>query len=271
MSQLFDIDASNFNEVVINGSAANYVVVDFWAPWCNPCQQLKPLLERLAPEYGYLLAKVNTEEQQQLALEHGVRGIPDVRIYHEGRVVENFSGALSEAELRKIFDRYMTSQASQQLLELEAVVNSGDSAAAISAIEKLLSNDSSDSSKLTAARYFIRLELFPRAVALLQEIRLGSEVYDSAQSLLFIETLRENCPPQEPPQSDNDRDYNAACCAVIHGNHEEALQRFLELIKRDKGYRDGAARKAMLTLFTIIGSDDPIVKQYQRKLALYMY
>ncbi len=97
-----DVEADNFQQVVIEGSREVPVVVDFWAPWCGPCRVLKPLLEKLAQEYQgkFILAKVDSDRNQELATQFGVRGIPSVKAFIDGLQVDEFSGALPESEVR---------------------------------------------------------------------------------------------------------------------------------------------------------------------------
>ena len=100
-----DVNQSTFLAEVLEKSHQTPVVVDFFATWCGPCQMLKPLLEKLVPEYGLVLAKVDIDENPGLAQEYGVSGVPDVRIVVDGLVQPGFVGMLPEPKLREMLQR----------------------------------------------------------------------------------------------------------------------------------------------------------------------
>ncbi|MDQ1311436.1 MAG: putative thioredoxin, partial [Pseudomonadota bacterium] len=100
---------ANFAQVVIEASAGQPVLVDFWAPWCGPCRTLMPMLERIADDYAgrFTLAKVNTDEEQRIAGHFGIRSIPTVMLFHGGQVVEQFVGVQPEQAIRALLDKYL--------------------------------------------------------------------------------------------------------------------------------------------------------------------
>src|SRR5205823_9312460 len=102
-----EVGISNFQQEVIDSSARQPVVVDFWAPWCAPCRALTPILEKLAAEYDgrFVLAKVNSDEDPELSQRHDVRGIPSVKAFFDGEIVDEFTGALPESGVRQFLER----------------------------------------------------------------------------------------------------------------------------------------------------------------------
>src|SRR5215471_13452318 len=98
-----NVNATNFQLIVIDGSRTKPVLVDFWAPWCGPCKMLSPLLDKLAAELSarMTLAKLNTDEEPELAARYGIRGIPNCKLFADGEVIDEFTGALPERTLRE--------------------------------------------------------------------------------------------------------------------------------------------------------------------------
>ena len=110
-----DVDTNTFESAVIEGSKKVPVIVDFWAPWCAPCRTLGPVLEKLADEYGgrFILAKIDSDENQELSARYGVRGIPNVKAFIGGQVVDEFTGALPESGVRAFIERVVPSPAEE--------------------------------------------------------------------------------------------------------------------------------------------------------------
>src|SRR5574343_1145304 len=120
----FDVSIENFEAQVLIPADTVPVVVDFWAPWCQPCQTLKPMLEKLAEEYKgrFLLAKVNSDENPELAQHFGVRSIPSVKVLFQGQLVDEFNGALPEGQIRSFLDRIALPDAGGNLREEAAAL-----------------------------------------------------------------------------------------------------------------------------------------------------
>src|SRR5512135_2116050 len=123
-----DVSQADFEQKVVAASYQHPVVVDFWAPWCAPCKVLKPILEKLAEEYGgkFLLAKVNSDENPEIAARFAVRGIPAVKALVDGQVVNEFTGALPESAVREWLDKIIPSPAEELRREAQRQSHEGD-------------------------------------------------------------------------------------------------------------------------------------------------
>src|SRR5574340_1448822 len=165
-----DVGLADFTQHVIEESKRRPVVVDFWAPWCGPCKSLKPILEKLAAEYGgkFLLAKINSDENQELAARYGVRGIPNVKAFVNGEVGDEVSGALPEGEVRAFLDRLVPGPADELRRQAAGVRAAGDAAGAL----KLLA----EASKIDPGHIGVRLDA--------AEIMLDLNEADEARRLL---------------------------------------------------------------------------------------
>lgn len=275
----FDVSLEDFEEKAFHPSMSVPVLVDFWAPWCSPCQVLKPMLEKLADEYGgrFLLAKVNSDENPELAQHFGVRSIPSVKALAGGQLVDEFNGALPESEVRAFIDR---------LLPPGPAGNPRDEAAALAAEGKLdealallgqLSRERPEDEgiRLDAADVLMQLGRNDEAGQILAAEYVQEA--DRAQSLRARQALAAggaDTAALEAKLAGNPDDHatrlelSKAHAAV--GNYREALAAALEVVRRDRFFGEGAGRKAILQIFEALGADerfDDLVREYRRALS----
>jgi len=266
-----DVTSENFGEI-IEASYDNIVVVDFWAPWCGPCRTLKPILEKLAKEYGFILAKVNTDENPDIAQEYGVHGIPDVKIIKDGEVVDGFVGALPETRVRAIIEKYIKSEADKLLEEAKMHLLNGDIISAERIYNYLIEKYPENRKViLETAKFLIKQNKLQEAENLLSKIKeYEREYFSQAQAIKELITFKKECSNQDI-KSDLDMLFSQASCFVLEESYEEALKLFLEIVKKDRKYKDDGARKAMISIFNLLGESHPLTKEYRKKLSMVLY
>lgn len=272
-----DVETADFQREVIDRSHEVPVLVDFWAEWCGPCKVLSPTIERLVTETGgrVRLAKIDSDRNQQLAAQMGVRGIPTVIAFKDGRPVNQFTGALPEAQVKAFIDALLPSELDLAVEHAERLFDEGHEDEAEQVLVQVLESEPThqdagvmlagillDRGDADAAMELLRrLSPTEEVTALMAASRMSSaEDYD-------IEAL-EAAVAADPDDEDSALDLAKARAAI--GDHDAALAALLELVTR-KGDRADDARLAMLDIFEVLGNDAELVGDYRRRLATAIF
>ena len=276
----FDVSIEEFEAKVLIKADTVPVVVDFWAPWCEPCKVLKPLLEKLAEEYKgrFLLAKVTSDENPELAQHFGVRSIPSVKVLFRGQLIDEFNGAIPEGQIRQFLDRIalpagpehanLREQAAAlvaegKLEEALAVLvqasqaNPQDQAIQLDAVDVLMQLGRNDEAKqLLAGDYANEPD---RANALRARLALLDGAADTAP----LEAKLAANPDDHASRLELSKAYAA------QSRFREALEAALEVVRRDRFFEQGAGRQAILNLFEALSGEqyDDLVREFRRKLS----
>jgi len=284
-NHVVEVNEANFQQAVIEGSMQVPVVVDFWAPWCAPCRALGPILERLADEYGgrFLLAKINSDENPALATQFGVRGIPSVKAVLNGALIDEFTGALPESQVREFIDRVLPSPS--EILRLKAVELCADGSHAEEALELLnqaaQADPGNESVRVDQARIHVDLGNLDAARKLLDSLGGLAQMDDRVIALRARLDLAQGAAQagdlsvteervaRDP--ADLEARLQLATLYVAANRHREALDHLLEIVKRDRAYKEDIGRKTILEVFSVLGPDNQLVEEYRRKLASALY
>lgn len=278
---VFDATAQNFEAEVLQRSLQTPVLLDFWAEWCAPCKTLGPILEKLAGEFGgaFRLAKVDVEAEQELGAAFQIRSIPTVVLVKDGQLVDGFQGALPEGQLREFLKHHgiepaaaapeepaeepaaeiIDPQAEVARLRAEieaapdkaelkldlslALLGTGDAAEAERLLDGLPANLATDDRAIRArARLGFAALLAGAPTPEALEAAIAADPADlGARHLLGVHR-------------------------IVAGRSEEGLEQFLEMLRRDRGFRDGLPRLALLDAFRVI-EDEDLVGRYRRRMA----
>jgi putative thioredoxin len=278
------VSKDNFSEQVIEKSLSVPVLVDFWADWCAPCKMLTPILTQLVEEYQgqFILAKVNIDEQQQLATQYSIRSIPTLKLFRHGNVVEEIMGVQPEPALREMIERHREHPADKLRQQAKAAQLSGDNTTAITLLEQAREKEPNyHPVQLDLAKILIDVQRFEEAQQLLNKLPLSLQQETEVAQLmaqLHFATIASKAPPEsdlEKTLNSNPNDlmarYQLSAKKVLDGKHEEAMELLLELMRRDRSFEDDAGRQGLLTVFTLLNHQSPLVNRYRAKMASLLY
>lgn len=280
-SYVFDATTERFETDVLQKSLQTPVLVDFWADWCGPCKTLGPILEKLAADFNgaFLLAKVDTEKEQQIAAAFQIRSIPTVFLVKDGKLVDAFQGALPESQVREFLKHHGIEPAAAANDEPEAAAPDVplDPHAEVMRLRKAIEAEPDKAElKLDLALALLQTGGAHEAEQWLDALPANLSTDDravKARARLGFATLLKDAPAPEVLEAaiaSNPDDLRARHLLGVHrivgGQSEAGLEQFLDMLRRDSNYEDGLPKKALIDAFRVIDDED-LVGRYRRKMS----
>ena len=279
---IIEVTRENFPQLM-EASFEVPVLLDFWAGWCQPCLVLMPVLAGLAEEYRgkFLLGKLNTEEQQEIAARFGIRSIPTVKLFRDGRPVDEFMGALPERAVREFLDRHVALESDALVQEARKLLLAGNADDAVAVLNEARQTDPDNPRVLLAlAEAQAATGDVPGAETILNSLPANEQQKPGVTALrsrLFFEGQLAGAPAAAELESrlaadpgDHQALFQLALCKVVDKDHEAAMELLLQLMQKDRGFGDEAGRRTLLKVFDLLG-DDPRVGQYRRRMASLLH
>ncbi len=285
-SSVKEVTTASFRADVLTASTRRPVLVDFWAPWCGPCKQLAPALEKAVADSGgkVTLVKMNIDEHPQIAGQLGIQSIPAVIAFDKGQAVDGFVGALPESQIRGFIERLvgpLEGGSAALLAEADEAAAKGDAAGAAALYAEILAEDPGDAKALGGlAKLQVAAGQLKEARALLETappVPAGKEQEPAVAAAWAALRLAEQATkvgelaPLEQAVAANPNDHQArfdlAVALSAKGDRTGAADQLLEIIRRDRKWNDEAARKQLLQLFEAWGLMDPASVAARRKLS----
>jgi len=265
-------EVTNFQKDVIEKSFDKPVLVDFWAEWCAPCRMIGPILEKLAEENAdsWELAKVDTDKNQQIAAKYGVKGIPNVKLFRNGEVINEFTGALPEPAIKEWLKKSIPSKFADQIEHAKIHLKNGDTLTAKAILEDIYKGDINNSEVKVLLAKILLFDDIKEAMRLIQNIDGNLINIELAEA---ITTLADLLQRNQSSFADSEvrEKYLGAIGDIRKKDFDSALTKFIDLIRTDRKYEDDGARKACIAIFKFLGEDDEITVRHRRDFGSALY
>jgi putative thioredoxin len=274
-----NVTLETFQAQVTEQSQRVPVLVDYWADWCGPCQMQMPVLQKLVAELDgkFVLAKVNTDEQRELAREHGIRSLPTMRLFRHGEMVEEILGAQTESTLRILLDRYIERESDKLRATAIEIFMQGRQDEALEMLRSARQAEPENHQlTLDYAGLCLQAGQLEETGRLLME--LPRDVRDETEAtqlsaLLDFSRVALDAPPLEELErraaaspDDMATRYRLGAVYVLNDSMEAAMDTFMYILEHDRKFRDDIGRRSLLAVFQLLGNEGELVQQYRRRL-----
>jgi putative thioredoxin len=281
---IVNVTEANFQREVLDASKDRPILIDFWAPWCDPCKQLTPILEKLVNEKKgrVILAKVNVDEAQHLAQQFQIEGIPAIRIVRQGRLLGGFDGVRPEEQLRELFEQLAPPDVADRELAQAKKLEASNPTQAEAIYRRILEKQPErPEAQLGIVRCMIEQKKTDEALAYLENLTLEGDASAEAEKIkagvyfrklatsdLDETTLRQKI-AAEPKVAQPY--FDLGCLLAARGDYEAALPILLQAGERDYNLANSKVREVMVKIFYALGANHPLANEYRAKLATLLY
>ncbi len=281
LPNVIDVTESTFAEAVLEKSRNVPVIVDFWAPWCGPCRTIGPVLEKLAGEHegAILVARVNVDENQNLARSFNISGIPHVMGFHNGEIATEFTGAVPESTIREFVARLLPTEAETTAAAGRKKLAAGRTEEAEELFRTVLIDDplngvallglaEIEAARGRSAEALVLLDQVPPGTERGAADRLAARLRIQSTASVDEDALRARI---RSNPADLEALLQLARSAAASGRHEEALGNYLAIVRHDRSYQDDAGRRGMIDLFQLLGRDHPLTERFRGELSNLLF
>lgn len=280
-SNIINLTAQNIQTDLLDAPAGTVFVIDFWADWCEPCKQLMPVLDKLAGEFEgqMILAKVNCDQEQQLAMQFGIKSLPTVMVFKDGQPIDGFAGVQPESEIRAMLQKHLPKPQDELIKQALSAHQQGDMAQAYPLAKQALEFEPDNTDFIVLlADISIELGKLEESKALLSQIKMADqnaqyqhvlakiELAEKAADSPEIRALQEQL--QQEPDSLLLKKQLALALNQANRN-EEALDLLYQVLRKDMAFED--AKKLFVDLLNSLPAGDELATNYRRKLYALMY
>ncbi|GMQ96173.1 MAG: thioredoxin [Gammaproteobacteria bacterium] len=273
---IFEATTDNFATLVLENSARGPVLVNFWSPSAGPCLRLYPLLDKLVREFGgrLLLVNLKTDDHGELSRRYGVTSLPTLKMFVNGRIVETVHGYQPEADLRRTLEKHLPRDSDRSLAAALQVHASGDGERGIALLAEAAMEDPGNARiPLALAKLLVRAGRHQEAHRVLhtlpREMRGQDEIKNLLVHLGFV-LCAASAAEQEVLEAavrcdggDLESRYQLASVLLMSDAYEAAMEQLLEIMRRDRKFRDDAGREGLIAIFRILGNQGPLVERFR--------
>ncbi len=269
---MHDYELKDFEQEVLEASRHVPVLVDFWAPWCGPCKMLGPLIEKLAAQAGgkWKLVKVNTEEHPVIASEYGISSIPNVKLFHHGKVIDELPGFLPEAQLERWIEAALPSPNAVAIADARELLDAGKVNEAAALLEPVVIAEPGNERAKAFLAEAVLVDQPARAVELLAGMHEDSDFFSQATAMREIAAVC-GIKLTALPAGKGRAGYLAAREALVRRDYAAVMEGVIASLEESGRYADQSAARLGKAIVKLLGIRHPVIDQCYRRFSSLLY